>query len=100
MFKRTDTVDRRKTQRSCRDDHPNQTIQGTAGKVHEAPGVQPVFLGREQVIDYATCRACFRSCEIRVLDSNSALTRIIAFSETESKIVTFHLSDGLIKDLE
>jgi hypothetical protein len=27
--------------------------------VYEAPGVQPVFLTKEQAIDYATSRACF-----------------------------------------
>src|SRR5262249_13581666 len=30
-------------------------------KVIEAPGVEPVFLNQEQAVDYATCRACFRS---------------------------------------
>jgi len=44
-------------------------------QVYEAPGVQPVFLSREQAIDYATCRACFLSGEIRVLKSNGAVER-------------------------
>jgi len=30
-------------------------------QVYEAPGVEPVFLSQKQAIDYATCRACFRS---------------------------------------
>ena len=47
--------------------------------MYEAPGVQPVFLKQEQAIDYAQCRACFRSGEIRILDSSGAVTRIIAF---------------------
>jgi hypothetical protein len=38
-------------------------------QVYEAPGVQPVFLRKEHVIDYATRRACFRSGEIRILKS-------------------------------
>ena len=42
-------------------------------QVYEAPGVQPVFLSQEQAIDYATCRACFRSGEIRILDSTGNL---------------------------
>jgi hypothetical protein len=36
-------------------------------QVYEAPGVQPVFLSKEQAIDYATCRACFRAGEIRIV---------------------------------
>ena len=51
--------------------------------VFEAPGVEPVFLDQEQANDYATCRACFRSGEIRVLDSNGQIERIIAFSEAD-----------------
>jgi hypothetical protein len=35
-------------------------------QVYESVGVQPVFLDQEQAIDYPTCRACFRSGEIRV----------------------------------
>ena len=34
--------------------------------------MQPVFLSQQQAIDYATGRACFRSGEIRILDSNGA----------------------------
>jgi hypothetical protein len=46
-------------------------------QVYEASGVQPVFLTQEQAIDYATCRACFRSGEIRIVDSRGAVERII-----------------------
>jgi hypothetical protein len=49
----------------------------------EAPGVEPVFLDQEQAIDYATGRACFRSGEIRVLDSSGAVRRIIPFTEAD-----------------
>jgi hypothetical protein len=52
-------------------------------QVYECPGVQPVFLSQEQAIDYATCRACFRSGEIRILNSNSTVERIIPFNETD-----------------
>ena len=51
-------------------------------QVYEAPGVQPVFLSKEQAIDYATGRACFRRGEIRILDSNGNVERIIPFDET------------------
>jgi hypothetical protein len=55
-------------------------------QVYEAPGVQPVFLSQEQAIDYATCRACFRSGEIRILDSNGVIARVIPFSETDRRL--------------
>jgi hypothetical protein len=48
-------------------------------KAFEAPGVEPVFLNQEQAIDYATGRACFRSGEIRVLDSSGGIERTIPF---------------------
>ena len=38
-------------------------------KVFEAPDVEPVVAEKRQAIDYAETRACFRSGEIRVLDS-------------------------------
>jgi hypothetical protein len=38
-------------------------------KAFEAPGVEPVFPNKNQAIDSAQNRACFRSGEIRVLDS-------------------------------
>jgi hypothetical protein len=52
-------------------------------KVFEAPGVEPVFLEKRQAIDYAETRACFRSGEIRVLDSTGKLERTIAFNESD-----------------
>jgi hypothetical protein len=55
-------------------------------QVYEAPGVQPVFLSQEQAIDYATCRACFRSGEIRILKSNGTVERIIPFNETDRRL--------------
>jgi hypothetical protein len=55
-------------------------------QVYEAPGVQPVFLNQEQAIDYATCRACFRSGEIRILDSNGTVERTIHFNEADRKL--------------
>jgi len=55
-------------------------------KAFEAPGVEPVFLDQEQAIDYATGRACFRSGEIRILDSSGDVERTIPFNEAERKM--------------
>jgi hypothetical protein len=55
-------------------------------KCFEAPGVEPVFLNQEQAIDYAKGRACFRSGEIRVLDSSGNVERVISFDDTNRKL--------------
>jgi methyl coenzyme M reductase alpha subunit len=55
-------------------------------KCFEAPGVEPVFLDQEQAIDYAKCRACFRSGEIRILKPSGDVERIIPFDETGRKL--------------
>ena len=55
-------------------------------KVFEAPGVEPVFLEKEQAISYAENRASFRSGEIRVLDSADNIERVISFCETSRKL--------------
>jgi hypothetical protein len=55
-------------------------------KAFESPGVEPVFPKKDQAIDYAQNRACFRSGEIRVLDSSGDVERIIAFSEADRKL--------------
>jgi hypothetical protein len=55
-------------------------------KAFEAPGVEPVLPKKDQAIDYAQNRACFRSGEIRILDSGGKLERIIAFSEAARKL--------------
>jgi hypothetical protein len=52
----------------------------------EAPGVEPVFLQKDQAIDYAETRACFRAGEIRILDLSGAVARIIRFNETDRKL--------------
>ena len=46
-----------------------------------------MFLTQKEAIEYATCRACFRAGEIRILDSAGSVERIIPFNETDSKIV-------------
>jgi hypothetical protein len=55
-------------------------------RVFEAPGVEPVFLEKRQAIDYAETRACFRSGEIRVLDSSGNIERTITFNEADRKL--------------
>jgi hypothetical protein len=55
-------------------------------QVYEAPGVEPVFLSQGQAIDYATCRACFRAGEIRILKPNGTVEHIIPFNETARKL--------------
>jgi hypothetical protein len=55
-------------------------------KVFEAPGVEPVFPQKDHAIDYATCRGCFRSGEIRIVDARGAITHIIPFDETDRRL--------------
>jgi hypothetical protein len=55
-------------------------------QVYESPGVQPVFLTKEQAIDYAENRACFRSGEIRIFDPNGLTQRIISFNDTDRRL--------------
>jgi hypothetical protein len=55
-------------------------------KAFESHGVEPVFPKKDQAIDYAQNRACFRSGEIRVLDSTGNVERTIAFSEADRKL--------------
>ena len=81
---------------SLAEPQPNETGQGVTiieirtfrngWQLYEAPGVQPVFLKKEQAIDYATCHACFRSGEIRILSSNGVVERVIPFDETNRKL--------------
>ena len=55
-------------------------------KVFEAPGVEPVFPQKDHAIDYAQSRACFRSGEIRILDSAGKLERSSQFNEQNRKL--------------
>ena len=55
-------------------------------KAFESLGVEPVFPKKDQAINYAKSRACFRSGEIRVLDPTGELERTIAFSEADRKL--------------
>jgi hypothetical protein len=55
-------------------------------KVFEAPGVEPVFPEKRQAISYAQGRACFRSGDIRILDSTGDVERVIPFDDTTRKL--------------
>jgi len=55
-------------------------------KCFQAPGVEPVFQTQQDALSYAHGRACFRSGEIRILDSRGAVERIIPFSEANRKL--------------
>jgi hypothetical protein len=54
--------------------------------VFESPGVEPAFPTKQDAIDYAHTRACFRSGEIRVFEANGNVERTIAFSEADRKL--------------
>jgi hypothetical protein len=45
-----------------------------------------MFLTKEQAINYAENRACFRPGEIRILDSTGEIERTISFDETDRKL--------------
>jgi hypothetical protein len=55
-------------------------------KAFECPGVEPVFLVKEQAVSYAKGRASFRSGEIRVLNSDGKVEEAVFFSEVERKL--------------
>jgi hypothetical protein len=50
--------------------------------VFESPGVEPVFLQKDQAIGYAETRARLRTGEIRILDSTGKVERVIMFNRT------------------
>ena len=55
-------------------------------KAFETPGVEPVFPKKDQAIDYAQSRACFRAGEIQILDSTGNVERIIPFNDANRKL--------------
>ena len=55
-------------------------------KCFEAPDVEPIFLNQEDALDYATGRACFRSGEIRILDSSGDLESTVQFNDVDRKL--------------
>jgi hypothetical protein len=63
-------------------------------EVLEGPGVQPVFLTKEQAVSYAQNRACFRSGEIRILDSTGTIKRSVGKVYSASEGFTGFSSGG------
>jgi hypothetical protein len=59
---------------------------GNGWKVFEAPGVEPVFPKKDWAIHYAQGRACFRSGEIRILDSSGNVESTIPFTDVDRKL--------------
>lgn len=55
-------------------------------KTFEAIGVEPVFPDRQQAIDYAKCRASFRSGEIRIFDKAGTLEQTLQFDDQNRKL--------------
>ena len=55
-------------------------------KVFEAPGVEPVFLEKDQAIGYAETCARLRTREIRIFDSTGKVERIIAFDDANRRL--------------
>jgi hypothetical protein len=55
-------------------------------KAFESPVVEPVFLKKDQAIDYAQNRACFRSGEVRIFDSMGNVERVIPFDDANRKL--------------
>jgi len=51
-----------------------------------APGVEPVFLQKDQAINYAQNRTSFRSGEIRILGLSGNVERAIEFTEADRKM--------------
>jgi hypothetical protein len=49
--------------------------------VFESPGVEPVFLEKDQAIGYAETRARLRTGEIRIFDLTDNVERVIAFDD-------------------
>ena len=56
-----------------------------------------MFLSQEQAIDYATCRACFRSGEIRIVDSTGGLNSIDKQLQEAGRFIPLCLSLWLLE---
>jgi len=55
-------------------------------KVFEAPRIEPVFPEKHEAVNYAENRACFRSGEIRILDSSGNVERAMPLNDTNRKL--------------
>ena len=54
--------------------------------VFESPGVEPVFLDRDQAIGYTEIRARLRTGEIRIFDSTGNVELVIAFDDANRRL--------------
>ena len=54
--------------------------------VFESPGVEPVFLEKDQAIGYAETSARLRTGEIRIFDSIGNVERVIAFDDANRRL--------------
>jgi hypothetical protein len=54
--------------------------------VFESPGVEPVFLQKDQAIGYAKTRAPLRTGEIRIFDSTENVEGVIAFDDANRRL--------------
>jgi hypothetical protein len=59
---------------------------GVAKTARESAKSPEEFPQKRQAIDYAETRACFRSGEIRVLDSAGNIERTIMFNEENRRL--------------
>jgi len=57
-----------------------------AGKLLKLRALRLCFREKDKISDYSQNRACFRSGEIRVLDSTAKLERTIAFGAVDRKL--------------
>jgi hypothetical protein len=56
-------------------------------KAFEGLGVEPVFPKKDQAMEYAHNRACFRSGENRILDSTGNVEHAIPFDDANRKLL-------------
>jgi hypothetical protein len=54
--------------------------------VFESPGVEPVFLQKDQAIGYAQARARLRTGEICIFDWIGRVERMIAFDDANRRL--------------
>ena len=62
------------------------TLHRWGWKACEAPGVEPGFPKKDQAIDYAQNRPCFRSGEVRIFDSTGNVERIVSFDDSNREL--------------
>jgi hypothetical protein len=66
---------------------PSSPIPGSRGRCQGRPSsVEPLFPKKDQAIDYAQNRACFRSGEVRIFDATGNVEWIIPFDDENGKL--------------